>query len=61
MRTFPRRKLTKADGEYILWHVLDALRYDPDYWHEDWYLGVERAMDTCRAILTLMTGRKPEF
>ena len=25
---WPRRTLTLADGEYILWHVLDYLRID---------------------------------
>jgi len=28
MRIFPKRKLTEADGEYILWHILTHLEVD---------------------------------
>jgi len=26
MRHWPKRKLSKADGEYILWHVIEHLQ-----------------------------------
>jgi len=32
VRTFPKRKLKKIDGEYILWHILDHLRFAKTDW-----------------------------
>jgi hypothetical protein len=58
--TWRRRKLTTADGEHILWHVLESLQRSDDYWHNTEYLPVELAMNTVRALLrTFRKGVTP--
>jgi len=34
VKTFPKRKLKKIDGEYILWHILDSLNCEKEHWHD---------------------------
>lgn len=52
MKRWPTRKLTKADGEYILWH---ALEYLTDSSEEE----IE-AQRTIRTLLNRIQGRTPE-
>jgi len=46
MKRWPNRKLTKAEGERILWHAIEHLRgvlYD--------LAGEAKAIETCRKLL----------
>lgn len=51
MRHWPKRKLSKADGEYILWHVLEHLQVEQG--SSSYYLdGFSDAVDRVRSLLS---------
>lgn len=49
MRTYPRRKLSYLDGQYILWHVLEHLEAITG--SERYLDGLPEAIENIRALL----------